>query len=158
VDYDQTCIPAGYDRGRDHGHEFLDLWMNVIASHVNRGSVRTILDLGCGTGRFCASLANRFGAIVVGLDPSEKMLAQARGKRERADVCYERGTAEAIPVAGRAVDLIFISMSFHHFRYPEGVAKECRRVLREDGTIVVRTGTREHISSYPYVPFFPPAI
>ena len=154
MDYDETNIPAGYDRGRDHGPEFLDLWMNVIQSHVGRGPVRTILDLGCGTGRFSAGLANRFRARVVGLDPSEKMLAQARRKPGQDAVFYQRGAAEAIPLAGQAVDVIFMSMSFHHFQDPAGVAKECRRVLREDGTIVVRTGTRERISSYPYVPFF----
>ena len=80
TDYDQTNIPAGYDRGRDHGPEVLDLWMSVIASHIGRRSVSTILDLGCGTGRFAGCLANRFGASVIGVDPSEKMLDQARGK------------------------------------------------------------------------------
>jgi ubiquinone/menaquinone biosynthesis C-methylase UbiE len=53
------------------------------------------------------------------------------------------------------VDMIFISMSFHHFSDPGGAARECRRVLREQGRAFVRTGTRERIPSYPYVPFFP---
>ena len=155
LDYDHTNIPAGYDRGRDHGPEFLDLWMSVIESHVSRRSVSTILDLGCGTGRFSDCLANRFGARVVGVEPSEKMLDQARRKPRGTLLHYQRGTAEAIPLVNRSVDLIFISMSFHHFRDPEAAARECRRVLREDGTIVLRTGTREQIPSYPYVPFFP---
>ncbi len=129
--------------------------MSVIESHVGRRSVSTILDLGCGTGRFCNGLSNRFGAFVVGVEPSEKMLDQARGKPRGTLVHYQRGTAEAIPLVNRSVDLIFMSMSFHHFSDPEGAAKECRRVLRENGTIVVRTGTREQIPSYPYVPFFP---
>jgi SAM-dependent methyltransferase len=51
--------------------------------------------------------------------------------------------------------MIFMSMSFHHFRNPERAARECRRVLRADGNVVLRTGTREQIPSYPYVPFFP---
>lgn len=80
MDYDQTTIPAGYDRGRDHGPEVLDLWMNVIESRVGARSASIILDLGCGTGRFSGCLAIRFGARVVGIDPSEKMLQQARRK------------------------------------------------------------------------------
>jgi SAM-dependent methyltransferase len=157
VDYDLTTIPAAYDRGRDHGPEVLDLWMNIIESRVDRTSVRTILDLGCGTGRFCDSLASRFDARVVGVDPSEKMLDQARRKPHGAGVSYERGAAEAIPLLDKAVDMIFMSMSYHHFRDPEHAASECRRVLRMDGAMVVRTGTREQIPSYPYVPFFPSA-
>jgi hypothetical protein len=34
MDYDATDIPVFYDRGRDHGPEVLDLWMNVVSSSV----------------------------------------------------------------------------------------------------------------------------
>lgn len=155
MDYDRTGIPAVYDRGRDHGPEVLDLWMRVIESHVGAGAISAILDLGCGTGRFSDALAHRFGARVVGVDPSERMLAQACRKPQGGGVRYGRGTAEAIPLMNGAADMIFMSMSFHHFSDPAQAAFECRRVLRADGTVVVRTGTREQIPSYPYVPFFP---
>lgn len=155
MNYDQTNIPVGYDRGRDHGPEVLDLWMNVLASHVDADRVSTIVDLGCGTGRFSEVLAVRFDARVVGLDPSAKMLARAREKRRVSRVHYQRANAEAIPLMSGAVDVIFMSMSFHHFTDPDLAIRECRRVLRADGTVMVRTGTREQIASYPYVPFFP---
>jgi SAM-dependent methyltransferase len=155
LDYDRTGIPAVYDRGRDHGPEVLALWMTVIGACVDDTSIHTILDLGCGTGRFSEGLANRFSARVVAVDPSEKMLEQARRKRRLDRVHYERGTAEAIPLLDGAVDMIFMSMSFHHFHDRARAAQECRRVLRADGTVVVRTGTREQIDSYPYVPFLP---
>ena len=158
MDYDQTDIPAAYDRGRDHGPEVLNLWMSVIESYVDHQSVGTILDLGCGTGRFSECLARRFDARVVGVDPSEKMLDLARRKQHRNGIYYERGCAEAIPLVDQAVDMIFMSMSFHHFGDPERAAWECRRVLRADGHVVVRSGTREQIPSYPYVPFFPTAV
>lgn len=155
MDYDLTAIPAAYDRGRNHGPEVRDLWMRVVASHVQRRPINSILDLGCGTGRFSQDLANRFHTDVIGVDPSAKMLNQAREKRQGLGVHYSRGTAEDIPLVDGAVDLIFMSMSFHHFRDRERAARECRRVLRVDGTVVVRTGTREQIAAYPYVPFFP---
>ena len=31
MDYDATDIPVAYDRGRDHGPEVLDLWMNAVS-------------------------------------------------------------------------------------------------------------------------------
>ena len=34
MDYDLTDIPAVYDRGRDHGPEVLNLWMQAIESHL----------------------------------------------------------------------------------------------------------------------------
>jgi hypothetical protein len=45
MDYNATDIAVSYDRGRDHGPEFLDLWMNVVSSHVKDQRTKTILDL-----------------------------------------------------------------------------------------------------------------
>lgn len=155
MDYDSTDIPLAYDRGRDHGPEVLQLWMNVVASCVGKQRLQTILDLGCGTGRFSESLAAHFDAEVIGIDPSKKMLEQAERKLRDGRVRYQTGSGEAIPLADDSVDLIFTSMTFHHFNDPVLVARECRRVLRDGEVMVVRTGTRERIPSYPYVEFFP---
>lgn len=155
MDYDKTEIPVGYDRGRDHGPEVLQLWMNVVSAAVGEQRIDTILDLGCGTGRFSEALAAHFDAEVVGIDPSEKMLEQAQKKLRDSRVRYKPGRAEAIPLPNDSVDLIFMSMSFHHFEDHALVARECRRVLRDGAAAVLRTGTRERIPSYPYVEFFP---
>lgn len=155
MDYDETDIAVTYDRGRDHGPEFLDLWMNVVASQVKDERIKTILDLGCGTGRFTEALRAHFDAEVIGIDPSKKMLAQAQSKQPDRMIRYEPGRAEAIPVPDNSIDLIFMSMIFHHFANPELAARECRRVLRDGGTAFLRAGTRERTSSYPYVDFFP---
>lgn len=155
MDYDSTEIPQAYDKGRDHGPEVLDLWMNATASYVEPASVRTILDLGCGTGRFSEGLAARFDARVIAIDPSRKMLEQARSKQVDPRVCYVTGAGESIALRSNSVDVIFMSMIFHHFQDPRLAARECRRVLREGGTAFMRTGTQERIPSYPYVSFFP---
>ncbi|HXQ72312.1 MAG TPA: methyltransferase domain-containing protein [Pyrinomonadaceae bacterium] len=155
MDYDSTDIPLHYDRARDHGPEVLQLWMNVVASCVGRQRLNTILDLGCGTGRFSESLAAHFEAEVVGVDPSQKMLDQAEAKRRDRRVRYQLARGEALPLTNDSVDLVFMSMTFHHFEDPMLVARECRRVLRDGATALLRTGTRERIQSYPYVEFFP---
>jgi len=153
TDYDKTDIPAGYDRARDHGPEVLDLWMHAIATHLERHSLTRILDLGCGTGRFSEALAARFNAEVIGLDPSQKMLELARQKQSDTRVQYQHGRAEALPLPSASVDLVFMSMSLHHFTDRTAAARECRRVLRNNGHIAIRTATREQIPAYPYVPF-----
>ena len=155
MDYDTTDIAASYDRGRDHGPEFLDLWMNVISSYVQDQQIKTVLDLGCGTGRFTEALAVCFDANVVGVDPSSKMLGQARAKQRDPRVRYELGRGESIPLPDNSVDLIFISMALHHFDDPLVAARECHRVLKPHATLFLRAGTRDHIPAYPYVAFFP---
>lgn len=154
VNYDSTTIPANYDAGRSLSPEMVARWMELVASHSS-AVVRTILDIGCGTGRFTAPLAAHFSAAVVGVDPSTKMLAQAR--RDRF-VHFVQGQGEHIPLRDRAVDLVFTSMAYHHFTQPGVVAMECRRVLQPGGSVFVRTGVRERMASYPYAPFFPDAV
>lgn len=135
MDYDLTDIPSGYDRSRDHGREFLDLWMRVLELHLHRLAVKRILDLGCGTGRFSEALAHHFNADVVGIDPSVKMLERARQKESRGHVQYRLGSAEAILLPPSSADVIFMSMSFHHFVDRALAARECRRVLRRHGVV-----------------------
>src|SRR5688572_4487507 len=116
----------------------LFLWMRALLGHVDAQSVERILDLGCGTGRFSEALAGSFGADVLGVDPSTKMLERARNKCRDARVRYLRGQAEAIPLQSGSVDVVFISMSFHHFSNRALAARECRRVLRASGSVFVR--------------------
>ena len=155
MDYDKTEMARTYRQGRDLGTEVTQQWMDVLATHVENCDVRTILDLGCGTGRFSESLAGRFNADVVGLDPSSKMLGEAQVHRIDPRVSYARGSAEFLPLKTNSVDLVFMSMVFHHFTDPCAVADECNRVLRREGRLYLRTGCREKIPVYPYVPYFP---
>jgi SAM-dependent methyltransferase len=71
---------AAYDalyRDKDYDAE-CDLVERLAREHGD-GPVRRVLDLGCGTGGHALVLAAR-GYEVVGVDRSEEMLAQARGK------------------------------------------------------------------------------
>jgi ubiquinone/menaquinone biosynthesis C-methylase UbiE len=154
TEYDRTDIPSAYDRGRDHGPHLLELWTRALEAHLVRSPAQ-ILDLGCGTGRFSDALSAHFEADVVGLDPSVKMLSQALAKPHSARVRYARACAEAMPLRSGSIDAIFMSMSLHHFTNHDQAAEECRRVLRADGRLFIRNGTREQIPAYPYYPFFP---
>jgi ubiquinone/menaquinone biosynthesis C-methylase UbiE len=155
MNYDLTEIPSGYDKARDHGPEFLRRWMRALEVHIGHRRVGRMLDLGCGTGRFSDALSVHFSVEVVGVDPSVRMLDQARSKPVRGQVRYQLGSGEAIPLSPESVDVVFMSMAFHHLDDRWLAARECRRVLRPEGVVCIRTGIRERIDSYPYVPFFP---
>jgi hypothetical protein len=97
-----------------------------------------VVDLGCGTGRFSELLAAHLGALVISIDPSQKMIVHARRKRATGSVLFQRAAAEGLPLADGCVDLVFMSQAYHHVTDAPAVARECRRVLREGGYVCIR--------------------
>ena len=155
--YDTTEIPASYDRARSRSPEMIQLWMGALECHLS-GTPTTVVDLGCGTGRFSLPLRAHFGAPVIGIDPSRKMLAQATPKPGARDILWLLAAGERIPLRDDSVDLVFMSMVFHHFAEPTRVARECHRILRAGGIAFLRAGTTEQIDSYPPARYFPASI
>jgi ubiquinone/menaquinone biosynthesis C-methylase UbiE len=156
MDYDKTKMPASYDAGRGYSPQTLALWLDVIARAAPEPCTR-ILDLGCGTGRFSRPIAEHFNTGVIAIDPSEAMLAEAR-KKASPHVRYERGAGENIPLPDSSVDMVFMSMVFHHFKDRDRVAAECHRVLRDEGRIAMRAGATDKIAQFGYIDFFPEAL
>jgi ubiquinone/menaquinone biosynthesis C-methylase UbiE len=147
MDYDQTSMPSAYDQARSHSPEALDFWLGIISSALPKARIDTILDLGCGTGRYSGALAAKFQAEVFAVDPSEKMLAEAR-KKALGAVRHLRGSGEHLPIAGASMDMVFMSMVYHHFKDPLASAKECHRVLRANGIVCIRGSTADQIEEY----------
>jgi SAM-dependent methyltransferase len=154
MNYDMTSVPAAYDAGRGYEPAVLERWLDVISQSVPKDAVSDIADIGCGTGRYSEALGLRFNAQVVGVDPSENMLAEARKKTPRR-VRHERAPAESLPLPDASVDMAFMSMVFHHFSDSDQAVNECRRVLRPGGVVCLRETTANYIDTFPYVPFSP---
>ena len=130
----------------------------ALVRHCPAGSVRTIVDVGCGTGRFTTSLADHFAATIYGIDPSRKMLSVARESLAHPDVILVQGSAEHLPLADALADLIFLSMVYHHIQDKPLAGCEFRRILKPDGSLCFRTVSRERLIACPWLSFFPEAL
>lgn len=155
MDYDKVEIADVYDSGRRYRPEILRQWLNLLSTHLPGDRVAQIIDLGCGTGRYSEALAAHFGASVVAIDPSEKMLEQARRKTADGRVVYKQGSGDDLPFGDGSADMVFMSMVLHHLPDPHGTARECHRVLRRHGCVCMRNGTADAIETFPQVQFFP---
>jgi SAM-dependent methyltransferase len=94
-----------------------------VLSAIGRGS-GWALDLGGGRGELARSLGDRgYRYANVDLRPAG-----------RGGVA---GDAERLPFGDRTFDLVVSSDSLEHFPAPDAALREARRVLREDGRLVV---------------------
>src|SRR5438876_9885175 len=77
-DFDKTNLSLIYDKARNLSTETVDMWMNTLLTKIESAKIKTIIDLGCGTGRFTKPLAEYFQCNIIGIDPSYKMLSVAK--------------------------------------------------------------------------------
>jgi ubiquinone/menaquinone biosynthesis C-methylase UbiE len=91
-----------------------------------------ILDVGCGTGRLLRKIRERFpDARLIGVDPARGMVEKARQLMPYAT--FFNGPAESLPLPDASVDLVFSTVSFHHWSDQARGIREIKRVLRPGG-------------------------
>ena len=96
-----------------------------------------VLDLGCGTGRHTAWLAES-GARVTAVDFSVKMLEQARRKVPGANVRFVvHDLHDRLPLGDASFDAVVSGLVLEHLRDLGGFFREAHRVLRPRGRGVV---------------------
>ena len=107
--------------------------LNLAASQVPQP--RSILDVGCGTGRLLRTASQRFSAArLEGVDAAPQMVEQAtRLMPVSAPIHFQQATAEALPYADGQFDLVFSTMTFHHWADQKKGVSEVARVLAPNG-------------------------
>jgi ubiquinone/menaquinone biosynthesis C-methylase UbiE len=137
VDYDERQH-AVYAAGRQMQPDALQPWMEAFARHAPETRPVAWLDLGSGIGRMTPSLATTFGGPVYGVEPSDKMRAQAIANAGHPAVTYEAGSAEHIPLPDSSCDAALLFFVWHHVIDREGAVRELRRVVRQGGKVFVQ--------------------
>jgi SAM-dependent methyltransferase len=94
----------------------------------------TVLDAGCGTGRYSTMLAGR-GHQVIGIDQSGAMLDIARKKLPSAD--FREGDLTALPLPDRSVDAVVCALTLVHVPHVARALREFARVMRPGGRLVI---------------------
>ncbi len=154
--YQESDVHERYDRGRTLNADVTLALVESLRRHAPP-AVRLVVDLGCGTGRFTATLAEAFAAPVVGVEPAPNMRATAEAKQHQASVRFVGGSAVCIPLGDGSADVVFLSQVYHHLTDPPAAWREIRRVLAPGGRLFVRQATREILDGYFYQRFFPEA-
>src|SRR5262249_56025232 len=98
-----------------------------------------VLDAGCGRGG-AAGGAARGGGTVTGVDPAPMMLRLGRSlsaSRSGRNIVFVEGTADALPVADRAVTVAWAISSVHHWPDVPAGLRQLPPVLTPPPTLVI---------------------
>ncbi|NVK27792.1 MAG: class I SAM-dependent methyltransferase [Flavobacteriia bacterium] len=113
------------------------------------------LDIGCGTGNYTTAL-HHMGVNFIGVDPSEKMLNEAKEKVSTID--WRLGTAEEIPLESHLVDGVLATLTLHHWSDLDQGMAEVGRVIKQGGNLVIFTSYPEQTAAYWLKHYFPQMI
>jgi len=98
---------------------------------------KKILDGGCGTGIY-AKILTKKGAIVKGIDLSEKEIEIA--KKENPRVEFKIGNAQKLPYKNKEFDIVLAALALAHLQNWNRVLKEIYRVLKPNGIFIFSEG------------------
>jgi ubiquinone/menaquinone biosynthesis C-methylase UbiE len=113
-----------------------DWGRDVMADFMGRDlHDKVIVDMGCGHGPDAKAYLEMGARRVIGVDPSEFMLAQARSLVSGAE--FRSGNFGHIPVAdARSVDIVASRYSIHYMDDLDGAYEESARVLKPGGLLM----------------------
>ncbi|QLO42127.1 class I SAM-dependent methyltransferase [Citrobacter freundii] len=97
---------------------------------------KRILDLGCGYGWFCRYARDNHAASVVGLDISEKMLAQACNMTTGEGISYQRKDLDALTLTADSFELVYSSLALHYLQDIERLLVTIYQALTPGGMLV----------------------
>jgi ubiquinone/menaquinone biosynthesis C-methylase UbiE len=137
---DKVHSAAFFDEQRDHwwNRDFLEL----MARRLQLDGVRSVLDVGCGIGHWGRALGHVLSrdAQVTGIDRERVWVEEARARTLAAGderFQFEVGSAERLPFADDAFDLVTCQTVLIYMRDPKAVIAEMVRVTRPGGMVFV---------------------
>jgi ubiquinone/menaquinone biosynthesis C-methylase UbiE len=146
-------IASIYSQVRTIDYELIDYITKKLAFK------QTIVaaDIGCGDGRYSIKLVeklrNRLSLTCV--DVNYEMLQQiSKISSNIQNLQTKQAFAEKLPFADNSLDCIFSFNAIHHFKINE-FAKECNRVLKNNGVLFIYTRLKEQNESNIWCKFFP---
>ena len=121
--------------------------VSAFSEYLTRliGPTGTVLDFGCGSGAISATLGS-LGYGVTACDVADKMIAA--GKRTypegRIEWLLLPPDWEELPFEGDMFDAVVASSVFEYLSDIENALKECRRILKSTGKLIISVPNPAH--------------
>jgi ubiquinone/menaquinone biosynthesis C-methylase UbiE len=107
------------------------LALHLLASYIEFYQIRSVLDVGAGTGRALLWLKQRFPVLIVkGIEPVAALRQKGYEKGLTPDELID-GDAYQMPFADNSFDLVCEFAVLHHVRHPNRVVQEMSRIASQ---------------------------
>lgn len=97
---------------------------------------KSVLDLGCGYGWHCKYAIEQGAASVLGIDQSEKMIAEARRRNAAAGIEYRVCGLHEFDYPAEIYDLVVSNLVLHYIEDLEEVYRLVHKTLKDGGTFL----------------------
>jgi malonyl-CoA O-methyltransferase len=105
----------------------------LIENELRKNKHKTVIDIGCGKGRFISKLKERNPNIKsYGIDISEEILKNVNSNTET-----KQGSLLNIPYPDNSFDLSYCIEALEHAVYIEGAMREMARITKPGGTLII---------------------
>lgn len=102
---------------------------------------KMVLDLGCGYGWHCKYIADQGATKVIGIDSSEKMIAQAKKINSAENIEYRVQSILDLDFPSQRFDLVISSLVLHYIEDIHALFQSIHPLLTENGILLI---TVEH--------------
>ena len=96
-------------------------------------SGKTVLDLGCGYGWHCKYAAEQGAKSVLGIDQSEKMIAEAEKRNAAENIKYRVCSLQKYAYPQETYDLVVSNLVLHYIKDLDGIYRNVYRTLKPGG-------------------------
>jgi ubiquinone/menaquinone biosynthesis C-methylase UbiE len=156
---DYSSIASYYDEARP---EPAEIWIRTIVDLAGITPDSSVLDVGCGTGRFAVRVRRYHKGASYGIDSSVEMLKRAAARqtastragaraatgRAHRPIRWLAGDAHSLPLKSCSVDRAYMTMVIHHIERPGAALREIRRVLGPGGRLLILTSSHSSIRAH----------
>lgn len=110
--------------------------------------MKIVLEIGVGRGEFLEALASVLddSVKIYGIDQSDAYVNETKKTFPQDNVILKHMSAENMTFDDNTFDMICISNTLHHLENEKQVFNEIKRVLKEDGKLIIQEMIQDHQS------------
>jgi len=127
-----------------------DMFTTISELDENKVYNKTVLDMGCGPGRF-SDIVLKLGGIPILIDHSNAIDVSKQNLNNDSNILFVQGDALNLPFKNGVFDYVFSIGVLHHTPNPQKGITEANRVLKNGGEFSISVYSEDSYYTFPTV-------